>query len=174
MKSMKTVLLAGWCFVVAVATVGCEDWTRLEVTPDAQSTAAVAAVATPAVTNAEAAVETTETAAAVDAPTPSGSLGVTGEGGGFLWKPASESSGRLVVLLPEQYTGSISTVFIAERDGTVVEVGSFRGIFNGGRAHYDFSSPGVAYGTAIYVVADLVDGTTHHWYVASGASRTEY
>jgi len=160
---------AGWLAVAVAATVGCEDWTRLEVTPDQTSTIA----ATPAATTTNATAATT-TAATTATAAPSGSLGVTGASGGFLWKPVSESNGKLIVLLPDQYTGSISTVFIAESDGTVVEQGSFVGVFNGGRAHYRFSQVGAAYGTGIYVVADLEDGTTVNWYVANGGTRTEY
>jgi hypothetical protein len=108
------------------------------------------------------------------APAPSGSLGVTGAGGGFLWKPVSESSGDLVVLIPSQYTGSISTVFIARSNGTVVEQGSYGGVHNGGRVHFRFSQSGSYYGSGIYVVADLEDGTTVNWYIPDGGSRTEY
>ena len=162
---------SGWVVVVAAAVAGCEDWTRLEVTPDQQTTATTQTTVT---TNAPTA---TTPAATPDASSPaaSGELGVTGAGGGFLWKPVSESSGTLMILLPPQYTGSIGTVFVASRDGTVIEVGSFVGIFNGGRAHYRFTSPGAAYGSAIYAVADLADGiTTHHWYIPNGGTRTEY
>jgi hypothetical protein len=173
MAMMTAMKRAGWLGVVVAAMVGCEDWTRLEVTPDQTSTtAATQAATTTNVTAAATQAATTATTAA--APTPSGGLGVTGASGGFLWKPASESNGDLVVLIPSQYTGSISTVFIAQPNGTVVEVGSYRGNYNGNRAHYWFSHPGSYYGSGIYVVADLEDGTTVNWYIANGGSRTEY
>lgn len=171
MMLMRSVGRVGGFLAALTLAVGCEDWTRLEVTPDQQSTAATTQTAV--TTNATAATTTPTTAAA--APAASGELGVTGEGGGFLWKPISESSGTLMVILPPQYTGGIGTVFVASRDGTVLEVGNFVGIYNGGRAHYRFSSPGSAYGSSVYAVADLADGiTTHHWYVPNGGTRTEY
>lgn len=156
----QSIRYVGGLLAIVALAAGCEDWTRL---PEGQSTTTTAPQ-----------VASTNAVVAATTPAPSGGLGVTGAGGGFLWKPASESSGNLVVLLPEQYTGGISTVFIARPNGTVVEAGSYRGNYNGNRAHYDFSSPGAAYGTDIYVVADLEDGTTVHWYIANGASRTEY
>jgi hypothetical protein len=173
MAMMTAMKRAGWLGAVVAAMVGCEDWTRLEVTPDQTSTtAATQAVAT---TNATAAATTAATTATTaDAPTPSGSLGVTGAGGGFLWKPVAESNGKLVVLLPSQYTGSISTCFIASRSGNVIEQGANGGVHNGGRVHFRFSQSGSYYGSGIYVVADLDDGTTVNWYIADGGSRTEY
>jgi hypothetical protein len=165
-------LSGGLALVMAVA-VGCEDWTRL---PDEQTTAAptqgttAQAATAQATTNAAAATAT----AAASAPAPSGSLGVTGAGGGFLWKPVAESNGKLVVLLPSQYTGSISTCFIASPSGSVIEQGSYGGVHNGGRVHFRFSQSGSYYGSGIYVVADLEDGTTVNWYIPDGGSRTEY
>lgn len=172
MRLMQSIRKTGWVLVAGAAMAGCEDWTRLEVTPDQQSTAATTQTAV--TTNAVVATTATTTASAAS-PAPSGDLGVTGEGGGFLWKPVSESSGTLMILLPPQYTGSIGTVFVASSDGSVIEVGSFVGIFNGGRAHYRFTSSGAAYGSGVYAVADLADGiTTHHWYIPNGGTRTEY
>ncbi|MBM4154849.1 MAG: hypothetical protein FJ221_07435 [Lentisphaerae bacterium] len=165
MNLTNSIRLSGWFALAMAVTVGCEDFTRL---PEGQTATTSTAQATR--TNATAAA-TTPVAAT---PSPSGSLGVTGAGGGFLWKPVSESRGTLVVLLPETYTGGISTVFIAESNGTVVEVGSYRGNYNGNRAHYDFTMAGGGYGTGIYVVADLEDGTTVNWYIADGSSRTQY
>lgn len=107
------------------------------------------------------------------APT-SVSLGTRGEGGGFVWKPISESDGRLVVLLPPQYRGRVRATFLAHGDGTVIEMGRFSGDdINGNRPHYRFSRPGAGYGQNLFVVSDLTDGHTVHWPIANGASRVD-
>jgi hypothetical protein len=66
-------------------------------------------------------------------------------GDGFLWKPVSESTGKLVVLTPDANGAAIYTVRDGKR-GTLVETGSYSGVANGGRAHYRFSKPGSGYG----------------------------
>ena len=102
-------------------------------------------------------------------------LGEHGEGGGFVWKPRSESDGRLVVLLPPQYRGAIQGAFIANAGGAPIEVGTFAGDeHNGRRPHFRFSEHGSAYGNEIYVVADLVEGGSIHWPIPAGAQRMEY
>lgn len=55
---------------------------------------------------------------------------------GFLWKPISDSTGKLAVLVPER-----------TRSSCIVngESGAWGGIGNGSRAHYRFSKPGGAY-----------------------------
>jgi hypothetical protein len=102
-------------------------------------------------------------------------LGAQGEGGGFVWKPRSESDGRLVVLLPPQYRGAVQGAFVADAAGVPIEVGNFAGDeHNGLRPHYRFSEHGSAYGNEIYVVADLVEGGSVHWPIPAGAQRMEY
>ncbi|HMO51446.1 MAG TPA: hypothetical protein PKA21_09995, partial [Kiritimatiellia bacterium] len=96
----------------------------------------------------------------------SGGVGGAGQGGGFIWKPKSESDGRLVVLLPPQYRQRVSSVFISDSNGKPIEVGRFAGDnHNGNRPHFRFSRHGSAYGNNIYVVADLNDGGSVHWVV---------
>ena len=104
----------------------------------------------------------------------SGGVGGAGQGGGFLWKPKSESNGRLVVLLPRQYTGKVSGVFVSDSSGKPVETGVSTGVHNGGREHFRFSRHGSAYGNNVYVVADLNDGGSVHWVVPRGANRTTF
>lgn len=55
---------------------------------------------------------------------------------GFLWKPISDSTGKLAVLVPER-----------TRSSCIVngESGAWGGFGNGNRAHYRFSKPGGAY-----------------------------
>lgn len=56
---------------------------------------------------------------------------------GFLWKPVSDSTGTLAVLVPEN----------GGHGGCIVngDSGKFTGTGNGGRAHYRFGKPGGAY-----------------------------
>jgi hypothetical protein len=61
---------------------------------------------------------------------------------GFLWKPVSESTGKLVVLLPRNIRGGRVTVI--KPDNTRVS-GNMTIIANGGREHFRFSEPGSAF-----------------------------
>lgn len=61
---------------------------------------------------------------------------------GFLWKPVSESTGKLVVLLPKNIRGGRVTVI--KPDNTRVS-GNMTIIANGGREHFRFSEPGSAF-----------------------------
>lgn len=102
-------------------------------------------------------------------------MGSHGEGGGFVWKPRSESDGRLVALLPPQYRGNVQSAHIADSSGRVIEQGRFAGdVHNGRRPHYRFTQHGSAYGANIYLVADLAEGGTVHWHIPHGAHRQEY
>lgn len=78
---------------------------------------------------------------------------------GFLWKPISDSTGKLAVLVPER-----------TRSSCVVngESGSWGGFGNGSRAHYRFSKPGGAYGDNVSCVTSL--GT---FIIPHGALRYE-
>lgn len=79
--------------------------------------------------------------------------------GEFLWKPVSESDGKLVVLIPSALTGMVAGVSIQTKDGKVVEEGSFKGVANGGREHFRFSKDGGSYPDGVIVVIKLNDGT---------------
>ena len=91
----------------------------------------------------------------------------------FLWKPESESNGKLVVLLPSSLRGQVSSCTISGSFGS--ENGSFAGdTHNGNRPHYRFSNHGSQYGTDITVSAKLHDGATRTWSIPNGANRTTY
>ena len=100
----------------------------------------------------------------------------SGGSGEFLWKPSSESDGKLVVLFPSQYTGNILSSGIYEAmppsKENLVEEGRFSGdSHNGGRAHFRFSRSGKSYPDNVYVVAQLTDGRTISFPIADGAAR---
>lgn len=62
---------------------------------------------------------------------------------GFLWKPVSDSTGKLAILYPASI--GKGTVYV---NG---EAGSYGGRGNGDREHYRFSKPGAAYGNDVNV-----------------------
>ena len=94
---------------------------------------------------------------------------------GFLWKPVSESTGDLVVLLPSAYRGGRVASTKVYSGGAFLEQGRYTGDANGNRPHYRFSKSGASYGKNITVVATLQDGVTQQsWSVPDGARRTEY
>jgi hypothetical protein len=101
---------------------------------------------------------------------PSSSSSSSGGGsGGFLWKPVSESNGKLVVLLPGSLRGKVSGCSISGSFGS--ETGSFAGdTHNGNRPHYRFSKSGGSYGSNIRVTARTTSGTKT-WTVPKGSSR---
>lgn len=98
--------------------------------------------------------------------------------GNFLWKPTSESNGRLVVLFPTEFRGR--HVGAAVHNGNPPKAGNKLedGVFttdshNGNRVHYRFPKPGAAYGNNVYATLYLNDGTTVSWYIPVGAARTD-
>ena len=98
-----------------------------------------------------------------------------GQFSGFLWKPRSESNGRLVVLLPAEFTGNVTSGDLHTSNnasiGNLVEAGLFVGdTHNGNRAHYRFKNPGGAYGQ-VWFVATLGDGSRRAWFIENGAQR---
>lgn len=95
--------------------------------------------------------------------------------GGFLWKPVSESNGKLVVLLPSSLAGKVSAAEIHSSlppsDTTLLESGKFSSNANGGRDHFRFSNAGGAYPDSAYVVAKLKTGDYASFQIGDSASR---
>lgn len=110
-------------------------------------------------------------------------------GGGNIWKPISESTGKCVVIFEPKLTGKIKTVHIT-RDNWTAKPGDPRHfevlqhggqenkrgdgngqIANGNREHWWLSRPGSKYGKDIYVVAITHDGVYYTWLVRNGADR---
>ena len=86
----------------------------------------------------------------------------------FLWKPASERDGNLVVILPARLDASevrvSGTIFMAGRPYTRA---------NGNRQHTRFPVPGSAFGGPVTVHAILRSGGYVEWTVPQGAVRFE-
>lgn len=90
----------------------------------------------------------------------------------FLWKPKSDSDGKLVVLLPSSMRGQVVSVAIM-KNGQSIETGRFSGDeHNGMRPHFRFSKPGADYGTDIEVVSAGTTGMCS-FKIPNGAKRTE-
>lgn len=83
----------------------------------------------------------------------------------FLWKPVSDSNGKLVVLLPAKFNNLI--------DGPVKvngEAGTFSSVANGNRSHWRFDKPGSAYGSNV-AVKWTATGKTYTVTVPNGGTR---
>lgn len=94
-------------------------------------------------------------------------------GEGYLWKPQSESTGNLTVLLPTDLRGNLESVSLYDPKGTLIEEGDFRhDNHNGNRPTYDFSQPGGAYNGNYYVQATTSDGQTLT-FPGAGAGRSD-
>lgn len=93
--------------------------------------------------------------------------------GEFLWKPVSESDGKLVILLPSRYRGGVvNAVDVLDAGGRVIERGRFVGdTHNGNRPHYRFNMQGSRYGTNLTVRATLTAGGADTWQIPNGAQR---
>ena len=112
-----------------------------------------------------------------DGGSDSGALSPFDGPGGFLWKPTSDSNGRLVVIWPPQYTGRIGSCSIHSGYPTSaknrIETGLFSSVGNGGRAHFRFSRQGGAYGGNIYASATINDGSKVTYFVANTGARND-
>jgi hypothetical protein len=172
MRSISPIHLLIMLAVTAWLTMGCETKIEDEGAITLAELQGQTVPATPDTTDAS-------DSASSDTPQPptlSGGdgIGPQGQGGGFLWKPVSESNGKLVVLLPPQYTGHIRGAYIANAKRAAIETGVYTGVHNGGREHFRFSKPGRGYGSGLYAVAVLKAGGSVHWPIPNGSSRTQY
>ncbi len=102
------------------------------------------------------------------------SLSVTNLPNGFLWKPQSDSDGKLVVLLPPSLTTTVHSLSIKDAKGDkIIETGRFSGIANGGRLHFRFTKSGGAYPDNATVEVTLVDGNVIKIPIKETAARIE-
>jgi hypothetical protein len=127
----------------------------------------------------------TETAQARSLDAPSNTAAGSGAGGGaigtgsevsgsgFLFKPTSESDGKLVVLLPPRLAGLVKGLSLVGPNGEVIEAGRFTGNGNGGRDHYRFSRPGGQYADGLTVQAALTTGELVRYTIRETSQRTE-
>jgi hypothetical protein len=94
-------------------------------------------------------------------------------GAGFLFKPVSESDGKLVVLLPPRLAGLVKSVSLVGPNGEVIETGRYTGNGNGARDHYRFSRAGGQYQDGVTVQATLATGELVRYLIKETSQRTE-
>lgn len=92
--------------------------------------------------------------------------------GQFLWKPASEKDGKLVVLLPNKFNGKVKNVKVLSADGSrVLATGAYSGIGNGDRQHYRFKKAGADLPKNSIVQIALNDGSSRQLHIAKPGQR---
>jgi hypothetical protein len=92
---------------------------------------------------------------------------------GFLYKPVSDSDGKVAVLLPPGLAGLASSVRLVGPTGEELETGRFTGNGNGGRDHFRFSKPGSAYPDGASVEVLLKTGEILRYLIAETSDRQE-
>jgi len=97
----------------------------------------------------------------------------SGGSGGFLYKPVSDNSGKLVVLMPSKLAGMVAGVKIYDPAGNLLESGRYTGNGNGGRDHYRFKRTGAAYPDGLLVEATLTTGDKVTYRIGETSKRTE-
>ncbi len=92
---------------------------------------------------------------------------------GFLYKPVSESDGKLVVLLPPRLTGLVKGLTLIGPNGEIIEQGRYTGNGNGGREHFRFGKPGAQYPDGLTVQATLASGELVRYIIKETSQRAE-
>ena len=98
---------------------------------------------------------------------------VPGAGAGFLWKPISDSDGKLAILLPPTLTGKVSGVRVLSPAGDVLANGRSGGVGNGDREHFRFDRQGGAFPNGAMVEITLKSGEVKRIEIGDTASRSE-
>jgi len=91
--------------------------------------------------------------------------------GGFLFKPISESDGKLVVLLPANLAYQVSELILKDADGNKIDKGRHAGYHNEGREHFRFSKAGRRYPDNLTVEVRFHDGSTRNYLIPDPAKR---
>lgn len=92
---------------------------------------------------------------------------------GFLFKPVSDSDGKLAVLLPSRLAGLVKGVTLVGPNGDILETGRYSGNGNGGRDHYRFTKPGGQYPDGLTVQATLITGEVVKYIIKKTSERME-
>lgn len=90
---------------------------------------------------------------------------------GFLWKPVSDSDGRLVVLAPKDLTGRVVSMTVRTSAGAKLETSSYRGVGNGDREHHRFKKAGRDYPADCVAQFLLADGTARDYPIKAPSQR---
>lgn len=100
------------------------------------------------------------------------SSGATGDAG-FLFKPVSDSDGKLAILLPPRLTGLAQSVRLLSPSGEALETGRYSGNGNGGREHFRFTKPGAGYPDGLTVEVTLKGGSLIKYIIEETSERNE-
>lgn len=92
---------------------------------------------------------------------------------GFLFKPTSESDGKLVVLLPSRLSGLIAGVQLYDPAARLLDAGRYSGVGNGGREHFRFNKPGSGYPDGTTVEVSLKTGDKLRYVIGDTSQRVE-
>lgn len=90
---------------------------------------------------------------------------------GFLFKPVSDTSGKLVILLPSSMTHDVRAVNLKTSSGKLVEAGQYAGIGNGNREHFRYNMPGSGYPKDLVVEVTLNNGKTVNYKIPDPSQR---
>lgn len=90
---------------------------------------------------------------------------------GFLWKPFSDSTGKLAIHVPASLTGRVDNVQVADPSGTVLETGTYGGVGNGNRVLSRFSKPGSGYPNNCIVLVNISGGCVWRYTIPNTSSR---
>ena len=122
----------------------------------------------------------TEQAPARTVSEPTAGKGVHSGGGhseagsaGFLFKPVSDSDGKLAVLLPSQLAGMVKGVSLIGANGEVLEKGRYTGNGNGGRDHFRFSKAGGRYPDGLTVQVTMMNDEIVRYIIRETSERNE-
>lgn len=96
-----------------------------------------------------------------------------GSDAGFLFKPVSESDGKLVVLLPPRLAGLVKGLTLVGPNGEVIEKGRYTGNANGGRDHFRFSRAGGQYPDGLSVQVTLATDEVLRYVINETSERNE-
>jgi hypothetical protein len=91
----------------------------------------------------------------------------------FLYKPISDTTGKLVIVTPAAMAGDIVSLKLKGPDGNLLEQGTFGGNGNGGRDHFRFSKPGERYPDELTVEIRLSDGSLKTYVINDSSERNE-
>lgn len=91
--------------------------------------------------------------------------------GGFLFKPVSDSTGKLAVLAPSSLADMIVGTVLKDLDGNKIEEGTYSGNGNGGRDHYRFSKPGGSYPPNLTVEITMKNGEVKSYKIEDPSKR---
>jgi len=89
----------------------------------------------------------------------------------FVFKPHSDSDGKLVVILPKFMTGGVEDLLLKDKDGNILERGRGTGVANGNREHFRFDRPGEQYPEGLSVEVRLTSGEVKSYEITNPSER---